>query len=276
MGSGGAGHGHETAFRQLLADRLGLPMERIGFVQSDTARIPDGIGTAASWSMTLGGSSVHLVAEAAVAAARVVVAGVLGVQAEAVHFADGLFRAAGSNQALGWDEIIAASPGFAVSAAFTGHGETLPIGCHACEVEVDPETGAVTLAGYAVAQDSGVLVNPMLVEGQLHGGVAQGVGQAWMEAMRYDAEGQLVSGSLMDYALPRAADLPVIATLLSETPADDNPLGVKGVGESAACGSPPAFVNAVLDALAPLGVTGIATPTTPERIWQAIAVARRG
>ncbi len=274
VGSGAAGHGHETAFRQILADRLGLPMESIGFVQSDTARIPNGIGTAASWSMTLGGSSVHLVALRAVAAARSVAARLLGADETAVDFADGLFRSAGSNLALGWDDILAAETGFDVAAAFDGHGENTPFACHACEVEVDAESGAVALAGFAVAQDSGVLVNPMLVEGQLHGGVAQGVGQGWMEAIRYDADGQLLSGSLMDYALPRAADLPPIATALAETRADDNPLGVKGVGEAAATGSTAAFVNAVLDALAPLGVHEIATPVTAERVWRAIAEAR--
>ena len=273
VGSGGAGHGHETAFRQIAADRLGLPMARIGFVQSDTAQIPNGIGTAASWSMTLGGSSVHLVALAAIEAARAIVARQLGVAEAAVSFADGIFRAAPGNQALDWDDILAAAPDFAVSAAFEGHGETMPLSCHACEVEIDPETGAITLARYVVAQDSGVLVNPMLAEGQLHGGVAQGVGQGWMEAIRYDAAGQLLSGSLMDYAVPRAADLPDIATVLMETPADDNPLGVKGVGEAAATGSTAAFVNAVVDALARFGVTEIATPVTAERVWQAIRSA---
>lgn len=273
VGSGSAGHGHETAFRQLAAERLGLAPEEIGFVQSDTARIPDGIGTAASWSLTLGGSSVHLAALAAIEAARGVAARLLGVPGDSVAFDAGLFRSGASNRALGWADILAAEPGFAVSAAYPGHGETLPVGCHAAEVEVDPETGIIHLLRFGVAQEAGVLLNPMLVEGQLHGGVVQGVGQGWMEAIRYDADGQLLSGSLMDYAAPRASDLPDIATTLSETVAEENPLGVKGVGEAAATGSTAAFVNAVLDALVPLGVEDIATPVTPERVWAAISAA---
>ena len=151
----------------------------------------------------------------------------------------------------------------------------MSVGCHACEVEVDPDTGEVQIVGYAVAQDCGRLINPMLVEGQLHGGVAQGVGQGWMEKIVYQpASGQLVSGSLTDYAVPRAADLPNIATWLGKESVADNPLGVKGIGESAATGSTPAFVNAVVDALAPFGVLEIEAPLTPLSVWNSIVQAR--
>jgi carbon-monoxide dehydrogenase large subunit len=274
VGSGSAGHGHETSFLQLAADRLGLPMELLEFVQSDTAQIPDGVGTAASWSITLGGSSVHCAADAAIEKGRSIAAGLLETPVDRVTFSGGLFRVAGTNRVAAWDEIFRAEPRFRVSASFPGSGQSVPVGCHACEVEVDPDTGGIRVTAFAVAQDSGVLVNPMLVEGQLHGGVAQGIGQGWREEIVYDESGQLVSGSLMDYGLLRAADLPNIATVLTETPEASNPLNVKGVGEAAATGSTPAFVNAVLDALAPLGVHHIEAPLTPQRVWRAIAAAR--
>jgi carbon-monoxide dehydrogenase large subunit len=274
VGSGSAGHGHETSFLQVAADRLGLPMERLAFLQSDTAQIPEGAGTAASWSITLGGSSVRCAADAAIEKGQAIAAEVIGAAPDQIAFDSGLFRVPGTNRVAGWDEIFRARPDFAVSASFTGTGQSVPVGCHACEVEVDPETGHVRIAAYAVAQDSGGLVNPMLVEGQLHGGVAQGVGQGWRESIVYDEGGQLISGSLMDYGLLRAADLPSIATVITETHESSNPLGVKGVGEAAATGSTPAFVNAVLDALAPLDVLHIEAPLTPPRVWSAIAAAR--
>lgn len=274
-GTGSAGHGHETSFLQIAADRLRLPLERLSFVQSDTAQIPDGIGTAASWSITLGGSSVHLAAEAAIAEARRIAAGLLRVPPDAVNFDEGSFRTPASNVVVGWDDIFHADPSFSVAAAYTGTGETVSIGCHACEVEVDPETGGVEIVGYSVAQDCGTVINPMLVEGQLHGGVAQGVGQGWCEAIQYDPEsGQLSSGSLTDYALPRALDLPQIKVWLHDEHFDGNPLGVKGIGESAATGSTPAFVNAVLDALAASGIPEIPMPLSPLSIWNHLRMQR--
>ena len=274
VGSGSAGHGHETTFLQVAADRLGLPMDRLDFVQSDTARIPDGIGTAASWSITLGGSSVRCAADAAISEAKRVAACLLGAGPEAIEFDKGLFRVAGTNLVAGWDEIFAAEPMFSASASFAGSGRSVPAGCHACEVEVDPQTGGIEILAYAVSHDAGRLINPMLVEGQIHGGVAQGVGQGWREAIVYGDSGQLVSGSLMDYGLLRAQDLPHIRTILTESPDVSNPLGTKGMGESAATGSTPAFVNAVLNALAPLGITDIEAPLTPQRVWLAINAAR--
>ncbi len=273
VGTGSSGHGHETSFLQIASARLGLPMERLGFVQSDTAAMPDGIGTAASWSMTLGGSSVRLAADAAVARGVAVAADLLGVADVAVLFDRGSFRAEGTNHVLGWDDIFAAAPDFTAEAAFGGSGDTVNVGCHACEVEVDPATGAIAVEGYAAVQDCGSAVNPALVEGQLQGGAAQGIGQGWVEGIVYDDAGQILSASLMDYAVPRAGDLPWITAELAHFPEAGNPLGVKGIGESAATGGAAALVNAVLDALAPLGVRDIAPPLTPVRVWQAIRKA---
>jgi carbon-monoxide dehydrogenase large subunit len=167
--------------------------------------------------------------------------------------------------------VFTAEPDFSVSGCFDGLGQNVPAACHVCEVEVDRKTGACTIAAYAIAQDSGNVINPRIFEGQLHGGTAQGIGQSWFEQIVYDpASGQLLTGSLTDYAVPRASDLPSIATCIRPTTADDNPLGVKGVGEAAATGAPAAFANAVLDALWPLGVVHIDPPLTSETIWRAI------
>jgi carbon-monoxide dehydrogenase large subunit len=275
VGTGSAGHGHETSYCQLLADALGLPMEQFGFVQSDTAAMAEGVGTAASWSLTLAGSSVRLAAEDAIARGKEVASRLLEVGLPDLAYGNGLFHVPGTDLRASWADVFQAEPAFRACGTFEGHGQSVPVGCHACEVEVDPETGAVEIAAYAIAQDSGRIVNPLLVDGQLHGGAAQGIGQAWLEGIVYDGEsGQLLSGSFTDYALPRASDLPDIATRLSETPAADNPLGVRGVGEAAATGATPAFVNAVLDALWPLGVLNIDPPLTPAKVWAAIREAR--
>ncbi len=276
VGSGSAGHGHETSFLQIAADSLHLSMERLAFVQSDTALIPDGVGTAASWSTTLGGSSVRCAAALAIERAREIAARLLDASIADTQFRDGLFRIADTNRVVGWDEIFAAEPDFTASANFKGSGQAVPVGCHACEVEVDPDTGEVKVIAFAVVQDAGRIINPMLVTGQLHGGVAQGVGQGWVEGIVYDAGGQLISGSLMDYGVLRAADLPNIATALLENAEASNPLGVKGIGESAATGSTPAFVNAVLNALAPLGVRHIEAPLSSQKIWASLHGAPTG
>lgn len=275
VSTGSAGHSHETTFLELAAARLGLAPAALDFAQSDTALMPDGIGTAASWSLTLGGSSVNLAADAAVERARGVAARLLDVAAEDVAFDGGLFRAAPTNAVVGWAEILAADPAFSAEGTFRGRGETVNAGCHVCEVEVDPGTGEVAIAAFAAAHDYGRVLNPVVVTGQLHGGVAQGIGQAWMEGIVYDEAGQLVSGSFLDYALPRASDLPAMAASFAGEAEDSNPLGVKGMGESGATGATAAFLNAVMDALAPLGVTDVAGPLTPSRVWHAIAAAER-
>ncbi len=276
VGTGSAGHGHETTFLQLAAEVMGLPMESFGFRQSDTLHMAEGVGTAASWSMTLGGSSVWLAAEAAVEKARGIAASLLEAAVADIEAEKGLFRIAGTDRCLGWDSILATAPEFAADGRFNGMGQNVPSGCHACEVEVDPETGAVAVLAHAVVQESGTVVNPMIFEGQLHGGTAQGIGQGWLEQIVYDPDsGQLLSGSLTDYALLRAADLPSIAVSSLGRQATDNPIGVKGVGEAAATGAPAAFANSVLDALWPLGILHLDPPFTPMRIWEAVQAFRR-
>jgi carbon-monoxide dehydrogenase large subunit len=271
VGTGSAGHGHETTFVQVAAETLGLLMARFGFRQSDTARMHEGVGTAASWSMTLGGSSVRLAAEAAIAKGREIASRLLEVSDQDVIFTNGDFSVVGTDRSVGWNAIFAAEPAFNVRGSYTGTGQSVPAGCHACEVEIDPETGMTTILRYVIVQDSGVVIHPMIFEGQLHGGMAQGIGQGWLEQIVYDPDsGQLLSGTLTDYAVPRASDLPIIDASYLQTRANDNPLGVKGVGEAAATGSTAAFANAILDALWPLGILHIDPPFTPLKIWNAI------
>jgi carbon-monoxide dehydrogenase large subunit len=271
VGTGSAGHSHETTFLQVAADTLAMPMERLGFRQSDTARMAEGVGTAASWSMTLGGSSVKLAAEAAIERARDVAGRILEASSRDIVFDEGIFRITGTDRSVAWDQVFAAQPDFRADGCFDGSGQNVAAACHACEVEVDQETGACTILAYAIAQDSGNVINPKIFEGQLHGGMAQGIGQSWFEQIVYDpASGQLLTGSLTDYAVPRASDLSPICASIRPTPAHDNPLGVKGVGEAAATGAPAAFANAVLDALWSLGIIHIDPPFTSEKLWQAI------
>lgn len=271
VGTGSAGHSHETTFLQVAADTLAMPMERLGFRQSDTARMAEGVGTAASWSMTLGGSSAKLAAEAAIERGRDVAGRILEASSRDIVFEEGIFRITGTDRSVTWDQVFATQPDFRAEGCFDGSGQNVAAACHACEVEVDQETGACTILAYAIAQDSGNVINPKIFEGQLHGGMAQGIGQSWFEQIVYDpASGQLLTGSLADYAVPRASDVSPICTSTRPTPAYDNPLGVKGVGEAAATGAPAAFANAVLDALWPLEIIHIDPPFTSEKLWQAI------
>jgi carbon-monoxide dehydrogenase large subunit len=271
VGTGSAGHSHETTFRQIVAERLFIPIDRLGFRQSDTARMSEGVGTAASWSTTLCGSSVSLAADAAVQKGREIAGALFETSVDDVAFAQGQFQVVGTDRSVSWEAVFAAVPDFKVHGCFAGSGQNVPAACHACEVEIDSDTGACTIVSYAIVQSSGTVINPMIFTGQLHGGMAQGIGQNWMEEIVYDRDtGQLLSGALTDYALPRASDLPVPRTTIIEIPAVDNPLGVKGVGEAAATGSPAAFANAVLDALWPLGVVHLDPPFTAEKLWRAI------
>lgn len=276
VGTGSAGHGHETTFRQVVAERLFIPIDRLGFRQSDTARMSEGVGTAASWSTTLCGSSVSLAADAAVQKGREIASALFETSVEDVVFERGQFHVVGTDRRANWEAVFGAAPDFKAHGCFTGTGQNVPAACHACEVEIELQTGACTIVSYAVVQSSGTVINPMIFTGQLHGGMAQGIGQNWMEEIVYDRDsGQLLSGALTDYALPRASDLPNPKTTIIETPALDNPLGVKGVGEAAATGSPAAFANAVLDALWPLGIVHLDPPFPPEKLWRAIQTAER-
>jgi carbon-monoxide dehydrogenase large subunit len=271
------GQGHETAFLQIVADRLGLPLDALAYVQGDTDTVPDGTGTGASWSVTLTGSSLVLAADAAIAQGRERAGELLEAAPDDIVYAGGAFRVAGTDRSVGWRDVFAAGARFVAAGHFDGYHEGYPVACHACECEVDPETGTVRLERFVVAQDAGRLVNPMIAEGQLHGGAAQGIGQALLEEARYDPEsGQLVTGSFMDYAMPRAGDLPALECTFVKGPPGDNPLGVKGIGEAGATGAAPAVVNAVLDALAPLGVRHIDMPLTPLKVWRAVREAAHG
>ncbi len=284
IGTQSNGQGHETSFPQVMADRLGLPVEHFRLVQADTAVIPRGNGHGGARSLHVGGTAMVMAGEALLEKARRLAAHLLQAAPDALAYAEGRF---GLPDGRGMDLAALAAaaadpanlpegmaPGLAAEAWNASEARTFPMGMHIAEVEVDPATGAVALARYLCVDDYGRLVNPLLTAGQVQGGVAQGVGQALMEHVAYDAEGQLLSGSLMDYCVPRAEDLPDIAVTFGECPSTHNPLGVKGVGQAGAMAAPQAVMAAVLDALAPLGVTRLDMPATPERVWQAIRAAR--
>ena len=274
------GQGHETAFAQMAGDFLGIDPARVRVVQGDTDRVAEGQGTGGSRSIPLGGACLTAAAREVVAAARPLAGDLLEAATADIEFEDGAFRIAGTDRAVGWDAVAEAAVARSVSLSavgrFTPENHTYPNGCHLCEVEVDPETGAVDILRYTVVHDFGRVLNPLLLAGQVHGGVVQGLGQAAFEATVYDSAGQLLSGSLMDYCLPRADQLPAIDFVSIETPCPSNPAGFKGCGEAGAAGAPPAFVNAVLDALAPLGVRRLDMPLTAERVWRAIREATHG
>lgn len=274
LGTHSNGQGHETSFPQIAADRLGLPIEAFDYVQGDTRTVRDGNGHGGARSLHMGGTALVGAIEGALAKGRAAAARML--QAEHVTFADGLFTA--GDRSVGLLEVARAA---AADPALGGPLDThlwtpldlitFPNGVHVAEVEVDPETGAVTLLHYAGVDDFGAAVNPLLLEGQMQGGLAQGIGQALTERTVYDRDsGQLLSGSFMDYCLPRAADLPWLDVHLIGEPTTANPLGVKGAGQAGAIAAPQAVVLAVLDALTPLGIRHLDMPLTPERVWSAI------
>jgi aerobic carbon-monoxide dehydrogenase large subunit len=286
MGTQSSGQGHQTAYAQLAAERLGLALDKIRVVQGDTAAIAFGRGTGGSRSLPVGGASADAAAQKLIAKGRRIAAHLLEAAEADVAFADGVFRIAGTDREIGIEAVARAAfnpaqlppevePGFAESGHFTPPSPTFPNGCHVCEVEIEPDTGHVDIVRYLVVDDFGTVVNPLLLRGQVHGGVAQGVGQAMLERTVYDPQtGQLVTGSLTDYCLPRAEDLPAIEFAYNVVPCRTNPLGLKGAGEAGAIGAPPALVNAIVDALAPLGIEHLDMPLTPERLWQAIRSAQ--
>ena len=276
------GQGHETAFAQLAASRLGLDIEQIHLVQGDTDRVASGTGTAGSRTCVLGGSSLYLAVEQAVEKGKAIAAHLLEAAPADIEFGQGAYVIAGTDRTVTMAEVIQAAhdpaalpsdvaPDLDTRASFEPHEHAYPYFCHIAELEVDPATGFVALCRYTAVSDFGTELNPLIVAGQVQGGVAQGVGQALLEHTVYDPDtGQLLSGSLMDYCLPRAYDLPALAIASRPIPCPSNPLGVKGCGESGAAGPPPAIMNALLDALAPLGVQHIDMPVTSERVWRAI------
>jgi carbon-monoxide dehydrogenase large subunit len=273
VGTESNGQGHETAFAQIAAERLGLPIEAIRYVQADTLKVKSGAGHGGARSMHMGGAAVVKAMEATLARARTTAARLLQASEAELVLDGGAFSVRGSERRI---ELlsIARESGAALGEHVMNMTDvfTFPSGCHVAEVEVDPETGAATLVRYTAIDDYGRLINPMLTEGQVQGGVAQGIGQALLEHTVYDPDsGQLLSGSLTDYALPRADDLPAFDIALVERPTQANPLGVKGSGQAGCIAAPQTVMAALLDALKPAGVQAIDMPATPERIWRALA-----
>jgi carbon-monoxide dehydrogenase large subunit len=288
VGSHSTGMGHETSLPQILAARLGLAVDKVRFRQADTSFTSTGGGHGGSRSMEVAGSAVLKAADEVIAKGRAIAAHLLNSRVADIEHADGRFSDVKTGQSLTLGEVAAAAadasrlpPGMApgttggaldTTAVYERGAFTIPNGCHAAEVEVDPETGVVKVVGFWAADDFGTIINPMLADGQVVGGVAQGLGQALLEEVVYDpGTGQPLTGSLMDYALPRADSVPPMVVEYDESaPTSRNPLGVKGAGEAGCCGAPPAIVNAVLDALAEYGVTHIDMPLTPMKVWRAI------
>jgi carbon-monoxide dehydrogenase large subunit len=287
LGTHSHGQGHATTFAQILATRLGMPLARIRIVEGDTATVPYGTGTFGSRSLAVGGSALHVATTKVIEKGRRIAAHRLEAAEGDVAFAAGRYLVTGTDRAVAFAEVARAAhtahdlpagvePGLQESAFYDPSNFAFSNGVHLCEVEVDPDTGAVRLAAYAAVDDIGTVINPMIVEGQLHGAVAQGAGQALGETCVYDGSGQLLTASFQDYALPRADELPDFVSENDERqPCTHNPLGAKGCGEAGTIAAPAAIVNAILDALAPLGVDEIEMPATPHRVWQAIVHARR-
>lgn len=282
VGTMSNGQGHETVFADLLAAKFGIARERLRVVQGDTDKVKMGRGSFGSRSMMTAGSAVSLVGDATLTKLSRIVAHKLGIAEADVSFADGQFAARGTNRTLTFDEAVQAANdadlpadlagGLDAGAIFKPPEPSYPNGCHVCEIEIDPDTGALEILNYVVADDVGTVLNHDMVVGQVLGGVAQGIGQALMEQVSYDAEsGQLLTGSFTDYAMPRAGNVPRLQVLANVVPSTTNPLGVKGAGEAGVIGSIPAVIGAVIDALAPCGVTHLDMPATPEKIWRLIS-----
>jgi carbon-monoxide dehydrogenase large subunit len=287
VGSVSNGQGHETSYAQLLAEKLGVAFDSVRVIEGDTDSIAEmSSGNGGSHFLQIGGPSLLGAADKIIARGKLIAAHLLEASDRDIEFAAGVFRVAGTDRTRTIVEVAKAAlnpealppslePGLDESFFYRRESNAYPNGCHICEVEIDPETGAVEVVRYTAVDDFGRILNPLLVAGQVQGGVAQGIGQALLERTVYEpATGQLLTGSFMDYAMPRAENLPAIEVSFNEVPCRTNPLGVKGCGEAGAVGACPAVINAVVDALAPLGVRSIDMPATPERVWRAIAAAR--
>jgi len=287
VGTSVHGQGHHTAFAMIVSDMLGIPMDKISLINSDTALVPSGAGTLGSRSLQTAGSAVHVASTEVLARAKQIAAHLLEASVDDVVVAQGGLGVAGvPARTVEWSDLAAASrdaarlpDGLEASALkyegnFDGQNSTFPFGAHVSVVEVDTETGNVTMKRHIAVDDCGRILNPLLVRGQQHGGIAQGAAQALYEWVQYDADGNPLTATLMDYMIPSAAELPSYETSNTETDSPRNPLGAKGIGESGTIGSTPAIQNAVVDALSHLGVTHIDMPCAPERVWQAIQAAR--
>jgi carbon-monoxide dehydrogenase large subunit len=280
-GSNSQGQGHETVFKQLVCDRLGINPNEAYYVQGDTDEVFFGEGTGGSRSSSLAGSAFHLATEKIVTKARAIAAHMLQVAESDLKYDEGVFSSTTTNRTLTVKEIAVASlepknlpkdmePGLVATSIYSAPVANYPNGCHVCEVEIDQETGKTDIVRYYVVDDVGTVLNPMLLHGQIHGGIAQGAGQALMEDIHFDASGQLVTASFQDYAMPHAHDFPAMEVEANPVPTKTNPLGVKGAGEAGCVGALPAVVNAVVDALSEFGIKHIEMPATPERIWRAM------
>jgi carbon-monoxide dehydrogenase large subunit len=285
-GSISHGQGHDTMYKIILSEKLGVDSDSIRVTLCDTDLSPDGGGTYASRTAVLGGTAAVMAADKVIAKAKKIAAHAMEASEDDVEFAAGLFRVAGTDKTLPWKEVAAVAytaarmpkgveTGLFETASFHPEIPNFPNGCHVCEVEIDPETGASKVLRYCVVDDVGTIINQLTLEGQIHGGVGQGIGQCFSEHLTYDPKsGQVLGGSFLDYGMPRANDMCSFDTHENPVPTKTNPLGVKGAGEAGNVGALAAIMNAVVDALAPVGVTHIDMPATPERVWQAIRQAR--
>lgn len=283
-GSHSHGQGHETTFAQIVASRLGVSVENVEVVHGDTDRVLFGMGTYGSRSAAVGGSALCMAADKIIAKGRKIAAHALEASEDDIEFADGNFTVAGTDKTMSIGEVAFAAyvphnypeglePGLNETAFYDPLNFSFPAGTHICEVEVDPDTGVTEIVNYTAVDDFGTVINPMIVEGQVHGGVAQGVGQALLEGCVYDDAGQLVTGSFMDYTMPRADTVPNIDVGMTTVPSPLNPLGVKGCGEAGAIAAPAATINAVVDALWDLGVRSVPMPATASTVWNSIQSA---
>ena len=285
-GSVTQGQGHETIFKQIMCDRLGIDPQEVHYIQGDTDEVFVGEGTGGSRSATIGGSAVMIAAERITEKAKHIAAHILQLDADEISFTDGVFSSSKSNRTLTIKEVAkeAMEPanlpkgidvGLIATATYFAPVQNFPNGCHICELEIDEETGEVEIVRYSVVDDVGTVINPLLLKGQIVGGVAQGVGQVLMEDIRFDEDGQNLTASFMDYAMPRAADISAVDVKSNPVPTMTNPLGVKGAGEAGCVGAMPAVANALVDALSHLGVRHIEMPATPERLWRTINGGQR-
>ncbi|OWV90793.1 xanthine dehydrogenase family protein molybdopterin-binding subunit [Rhizobium sp. R693] len=276
-GSHSHGQGHETTFAQLVSDRLGVPLESVSIVHGDTDKVQMGMGTYGSRSGAVGMSAVVKALDKVEAKAKKIAAHLMEADEGDIVIENGEVKVAGTDKSLPWFQVALAAytahnlpggmePGLKETAFYDPSNFTFPAGCYICEVEVDPETGKTEIIQFVAADDFGNIINPMIVEGQVHGGIAQGIGQALLEAVHYDENGQLLTASFMDYAMPRADDLPSFKVSHQVTPSPSNPLGIKGCGEAGAIGSPPALINAITDAI---GNNMLTMPATPQKVWMA-------
>ncbi len=285
-GSNNQGQGHETAFKQIVCDRLGVDPKEITYVSGDTDTVFFGEGTGGSRSAATGGSAVAAAADKIIAKAKQIAAHVLKVGVDDLKFEDGIFSSQKTNQTVTIGDVARTAanpaklpkglePSLIETSVFSLEKENFPNGAHVCEVEIDQDTGVVEVVRYSVVDDVGIVLNPLLVYGQITGGVAQGIGQILMEDIHFDPDsGQLITGSFMDYAMPRADSISALAIHSNPVPTKTNPLGVKGCGEAGCVGAMPAVANAIVDALSVYGIHHIEMPATPERVWRAIKEAK--